>query len=188
MGMESISIQNCGIAEAWQLYFGIAIHIDMQSIGYWKPPSRDAITGLTAATWTYRADGDSHRQEAWLWRFLQIVPHRWGRKACILYFHLLITDTHSPPRQCQLDVKDEYALQGTIHLHSSFRPIFVNGWTQSPFVYGLGIKEKKWKRRVKWEEKRAENCLSRPSPLLHIAYLLLVIGSFNVVRGFRWRA
>lgn len=73
------------------------------------------------------ADGDSHRQEAWLWRFLQIVPHRWGRKACILYFHLLITDTHSPPRQCQLDGKDEYALQGTIHLHSSFRPICVNG-------------------------------------------------------------
>lgn len=143
---------------------------------------------LTTAAWTYSAGGGSHRQEAWPWRSLQIVPHRWGRKACILYFHLLITDTHSPPRQCQLYGKDEYALQGTIHLHSSFCPICVNSWTQCAIVYGLGIKEKKWKRRVKWEEKRTENCLSRSSPLLHVAYLLPVIGSFNVVRGFRGRA
>lgn len=30
-----------------------------------------------------------------------IVPHRWGRKACILYLHLLITYRHSPPYRCQ---------------------------------------------------------------------------------------
>lgn len=169
MGIESIRFQNCRIAEAWQLYFGIAANVDMQSISYWKPPSRDAITGLTAELWTYRAGGDSHRQD-WPWRSLQIVPHRWGRKACRLYFHLLITGTHSPPHQCQLDGKDEYALQGTIHLHSSFRPICVNSGTLFPLFMDLELK--KINEREGWSEKRKE--LKIASPVLHLYCTLLI--------------
>lgn len=70
-----------------------------------------------------------------------IVPHRWGRKAYILYFELLITYRRSPSHQCQLNGKN--VLQGSIHLHSSFPPIHVNCKVQRAIVYGLAIKEKK---------------------------------------------
>lgn len=120
------------------------------------------------------------------WGDLSIVPHRWGRKAYILYFHLLITYRRSPSYQCQLNGKNKYVLQGTIHLHSSFLPICVNCKVQHAIVYGLAIKEKKWKRGWSEREKRTENCLSHPSLSLYVAYLLPVIGSFNVARGLRW--
>lgn len=44
---------------------------------------------------------------------------------------------------------------------------------------------KAWKQEMKWEEERKENCLYCPSPSLCIAYLSVVIGSFNVSGEFR---
>lgn len=92
------------------------------------------------------------------------------RHTYILYFHLLITYRRSPSRQCQLNGKNEYVLQGTIHLHSSFLPICVNCKVQRAVVYGLAIKEKKWKRG--WSERRKE--LKIAFPILHLPCMLLV--------------
>lgn len=57
------------------------------------------------------------------------------------------------PNQCQLYWKDEYALDGTIHLHSSLLPICVNSTVQCAHCLWTSNLKRESKR---WSEERKE--------------------------------
>lgn len=160
MGTKSISFQNWGVLRYG--YCSLVLYTWTRNpVFLWNTHSKDGIRELTMSRTGVGG---------LFWGELSIVPHRWGRKAYILYFHLLITYRRSPSHQCQLNGKNEYVLQGTIHLHSSFLPICVNCKVQRAIVYGLAIKKKKWKRG--WSERRKE--LKIASPILHLPCMSLI--------------
>lgn len=180
MGTKSISFQNWGVLRYG--YCSLVLYaLTRNPVLLWNTHSKDGIRELTM--YKTRKDSQGQGWGAFLRRSFNCSPQM-GKEGIhtVLPPANYIQAFSFPPMSTQwkewICFKEQYII-----LHS-FQ--FVSTAKYSvPLYMDLQLR-KEMKERMKWEGKRTENCLSHPSPSLYVAYLLPIIGSFNVARGLRW--